>query len=257
MTFQTIQYTHKDAVAIVMIQRPEKLNALNKQTIEELHEAFRLADQTNAIRCIILTGSGPKAFVAGADIQEFAQFSAEEGAALAAKGQELLFDYIAGLGTPVIAAIHGFALGGGLELALAAHIRVASSKAKLGLPEVSLGLIPGYGGTQRLPELIGKGRALEMILSAGMLDAVTAHGYGLVNAVVEPEDLMSKAQEMAQRIAQNAPSALRAALAAVGAGFSSKKSGYAEEIHQFGRCFSTADFKEGTSAFLAKRKPVF
>ena len=178
---------------VITINRPDKLNALNRATIADLSQAIKAAEADTAIRVIVLTGSGTKAFVAGADISEFAHFGQEDGRRLAADGQERLFDLIEKLSKPVIAAVNGFALGGGLELAMACHVRIASSNAKMGLPEVSLGVIPGYGGTQRLPQLVGKGRALEMILSAGMATAEEAQGMGLVNRVVEQEALLQPA----------------------------------------------------------------
>ena len=181
MNFENILITQKDNSATITINRPTKLNALNKTTISELHEAFKLLETDKTVKAIIITGSGEKAFVAGADISEFADFSVKEGTELARKGQEILFDFVQNLSTPVIAAVNGFALGGGLELAMAAHFRVASSNAKMGLPEVSLGVIPGYGGTQRLPQLVGKGKTMEMIMTAAMISAEEAKQYGLVN----------------------------------------------------------------------------
>ncbi len=190
-------------ISTITINRPDKLNALNRDTIMELSEAIDAAESDNDVRVIIITGSGEKAFVAGADISEFAHFNESEGKELAARGQRLLFDKIENCSTPVIAAVNGFALGGGLELAMAAHFRVASGNAQLGLPEVSLGVIPGYGGTQRLPQLVGKGRAMEMIMTAGMINAGTAHEYGLVNHVVTIEDLMPTCLKIAGKIMRN------------------------------------------------------
>ena len=244
-------------IATITINRPEKLNALNKVTIQELHHAFSTLESHRDIRAIILKGSGDKAFVAGADIAEFAEFSIEEGIQLSAQGQETLFNFVENLRVPVIAAINGFALGGGLELAMACHIRVASENAKMGLPEVSLGVIPGYGGTQRLPQLIGKGRALEMILTAGMISAEEAHRVGLVNHVVKQEDLLSVCNEIAQKMIKNSPAAIAMAIQAVNANFKEGENGFETEIKSFGRCFGTEDFKEGTKAFLEKRKAVF
>ena len=209
------------------------------------------------MRAIIITGSGDKAFVAGADIKEFVKFNQIQGTELSTKGHQLLFDYIENLETPVIAAINGFALGGGLELAMSSHIRLASHNARFGLPEVSLGVIPGYGGTQRLPQLVGKGRALEMILTGGMIAAGKALEYGLVNDVVEQEELLEAAKKIALKICSNAPSAIEAAINAVNAGFDVNQNGYEVEKQAFGSCFGTADFKEGTTAFLQKRKPEF
>lgn len=244
-------------IATITINRPKKLNALNKETINELHEAFKELEADGETKVIILTGIGEKAFVAGADIAEFADFSIEKGAALAAKGQKKLFDFIENLSTPVIAAVNGFALGGGLELAMACHFRVASENAKMGLPEVSLGVIPGYGGTQRLPQLIGKGRAMELIMTAGMIDAQKALTYGLVNHVVSQKALLPLCEKIASRIANNSLVAIKYAIKAINAGFNEDVNGYETEIEAFGDCFGTADFEEGTSAFLEKRKADF
>jgi enoyl-CoA hydratase len=257
MALENIILEHEKGIATIFINRPEKLNALNKATIQELHDTLELIDKNPNVRVIIITGSGQKAFVAGADIAEFAHFSVEEGAQLASKGQQLLFDFIENMKTPVIAAINGFALGGGLELAMACHFRIASANAKMGLPETSLGVIPGYGGTQRLAQLIGKGRAMEMILTAGMIDAETAKTYGLVNQVVPQEELFSTYMTIATRIMKNSPLAISKAIEAVNANFTSGINGYAIEIQNFGDCFATDDFKEGTTAFLEKRKANF
>ncbi|HLW40797.1 MAG TPA: enoyl-CoA hydratase-related protein [Flavobacterium sp.] len=257
MTFENILVEKNNAVATITINRPSKLNALNKATIEELHHAFKQCDEDSGIRAIIITGSGEKAFVAGADISEFASFNTSQGSELARKGQELLFDFVERLGTPVIAAVNGFALGGGLELAMASHIRVASDNARMGLPEVTLGVIPGYGGTQRLPQLVGKGRANEMIMTAQMIDAATALNFGLVNHVVPQAELLQKANEIAEKIAKNSPMAIAQAIKAVNANFADGINGYSVEIDRFGFCFGTGDFKEGTTAFLEKRKADF
>jgi len=255
--YTNILTSQRNGVTTITINRPSKLNALNKETIQELHAAFRVADLDADTKVIIITGSGEKAFVAGADISEFANFSIAEGGKLAAKGQELLFDFVANLSTPVIAAVNGFALGGGLELAMAAHFRVASDTAKMGLPEVSLGVIPGYGGTQRLPQLVGKGRAMEMIMTAGMIDANQALQYGLVNHVTTLEELIPLAEKIASRIMRNSSVAIGAAIAAVNASYEDGVNGFDVEIEQFGNCFGTEDFKEGTTAFLEKRKADF
>ena len=257
MKYENILSKSENGITTITINRPSKLNALNTSTIKELHSAFNAADEDSTVRVIIITGSGEKAFIAGADISEFADFSVAEGRQLAADGQAMLFDYVANLSTPVIAAVNGFALGGGLELAMAAHFRTASDNAKLGLPEVSLGVIPGYGGTQRLPQLVGKGRAMEMIMTAGMIDAHQALQYGLVNYVTPQEDLMSLTEKLAGKIMRNSPVAIAAAIAAVNANFEDGENGFDTEISEFGRCFGTADFKEGTQAFLEKRKAVF
>lgn len=244
-------------IATITINRPEKLNALNKTTIAELHSALETFNSDDTIRVIIITGSGEKAFVAGADIAEFAHFSAEQGAELAAQGQELLFDFIENLQTPVIAAVNGFALGGGLELAMACHFRIASDNAKMGLPEVSLGVIPGYGGTQRLPQLVGKGKAMEMIMTAGMIGADEAKTLGLVNHVVPQAGLLEFCNGIAEKIMKNSPAAIAKAIKSVNANFKDGTDGYQIEIKSFGDSFATDDFKEGTAAFLEKRKPVF
>ena len=257
MSFENILVEKNNAVATITINRPTKLNALNKVTIEELHNAFKECESDNEVRAIIVTGSGEKAFVAGADISEFASFSVSEGSELARKGQELLFDFVENLQTPIIAAINGFALGGGLELAMAAHIRIASNNAKMGLPEVTLGVIPGYGGTQRLPQLIGKGRANELIMTAQMIDAPTALSFGLINHMVSQPELLDKANELASKIAKNSPVAISQAIKAVNANFKDGVNGFGVEIDRFGYCFGTADFKEGTTAFLEKRKAEF
>ncbi|NCT18919.1 MAG: enoyl-CoA hydratase [Flavobacteriaceae bacterium CG_4_8_14_3_um_filter_34_10] len=257
MIFENLLVKTTNNITTITINRPTKLNALNRATIKELRSAFEQADTDKNTKVILITGSGEKAFVAGADIQEFANFSTEEGSKLAAEGQTLLFDFIANLSTPVIAAVNGFALGGGLELAMAAHFRIASDNAKMGLPEVSLGVIPGYGGTQRLPQLVGKGRAMEMIMTAGMIDAQKALEYGLVNHVTSQEELLSFAETIAQKIMKNSPVAIASAIKAINANFEDSVNGFHTEIKEFGSCFGTADFKEGTSAFLEKRKAAF
>jgi enoyl-CoA hydratase len=257
MNYENILVSQETNSATVTINRPTKLNALNKTTIIELQHAFTSLEKNKEIRVIILTGSGEKAFVAGADISEFAHFSESEGADLALQGQTGLFDLIENLTTPVIAAINGFALGGGLELAMSCHFRVASENAKMGLPEVTLGVIPGYGGTQRLPQLVGKGKAMEMILTAGMLNAEEAKSYGLVNYVLPQENLLGFCMEMGQKISKNSPVAIGYAIKAINANFKEGVNGYKTEIEAFGKCFATEDFKEGTTAFLEKRKPDF
>ena len=200
MSYENILVELKENLATITINRPLKLNALNKKTIEELHVAFKKLDENKAIKAIIITGSGEKAFVAGADISEFSYFSQQEGSLLARIGQEKLFNYIENLSKPVIAAINGFALGGGLELAMCCHFRIASDNAKMGLPEVSLGVIPGYGGTQRLPQLVGKGKAMEMIMTAGMISAQEAKACALVNEVTTQEELLPTTQKIANKI---------------------------------------------------------
>jgi enoyl-CoA hydratase len=257
MSFENIIVTVENGIGQITINRPSKLNALNRATIQELHDAFENLESNSDVRVIIITGVGEKAFVAGADISEFASFTVEEGAQLAAQGQELLFDFVENLKKPVIAAVNGFALGGGLELAMACHFRIASDNAKMGLPEVSLGVIPGYGGTQRLPQLIGKGRAMEMIMTAGMIDAETAKTYSLVNHVVPQSELLDFTRGIAAKIMRNSPFAIGRAIKAINANFKDGVNGFETEIRNFGKCFETEDFKEGTSAFLEKRKAEF
>lgn len=257
MSFENIVVNYKDKIAVVTINRPENLNALNKQTITELNSCFLDLELNEQVRAIVLTGSGNKAFVAGADIKEFANFSEAEGKALAKEGQEQLFNTVENLLTPVIAAINGFALGGGLELAMACHIRIAGDNAQMGLPEVTLGLIPGYGGTQRLAQLVGRGRAMEMILSANFVDGKQAYVTGLVNNVVPAQNLLMEALKLAIKIANNSPVSVQAAIKAVNAGFDKAKNGFEVEVEEFGKCFGTDDFKEGVHAFLTKRKPEF
>ena len=257
MGYNNILFDTKNGIAIITINRPSKLNALNKGTIEELHEAFDEADDDKNTKVIILTGSGEKAFVAGADISEFANFDVKEGTELAAHGQDILFHFIENLSIPVIAAVNGFALGGGLELAMACHFRVASDNAKMGLPEVSLGVIPGYGGTQRLPQLVGKGRAMEMIMTASMIDSNQALNYGLVNHVTTQDDLLAFCEKIAAKISRNSSVAISAAIKAINANFEDGVDGFDIEVTEFGNCFGTADFIEGTTAFLEKRKADF
>ena len=257
MTYQNILSNTTNGITTITINRPSKLNALNKATIQELHDAFDEANKDKDTKVIIVTGSGEKAFVAGADISEFADFDVKEGGKLAAKGQKLLFDFVENLSTPVIAAVNGFALGGGLELAMACHFRIASTNAKMGLPEVSLGVIPGYGGTQRLPQLVGKGRAMEMVMTAGMIDANQALNYGLVNHVTSEEELMPLAEKIASKIMRNSSVAIKGAIKAINANYKDGVNGFKTEIKQFGKCFGTNDFVEGTSAFLEKRKADF
>lgn len=257
MTFENIILETENRIATITINRPSQLNALNKLTIEELHQALSWCQEAADIRVIILTGSGEKAFVAGADIKEFADFSVTEGKDLSKVGHDLLFNFLEDLSIPVIAAINGFALGGGLELAMSAHIRIASEKARMGLPEVSLGVIPGYGGTQRLAQLVGRGKAMEMITTAGMINAEDALNWGLVNHVVAADELMTKAKEIAAKICANSGTAIASAIRSVNANYASGINGYEVEIEEFGQCFGTEEFKEGTTAFLEKRKPNF
>ncbi len=255
MTLENIATRQEGFVLIVILNRPAKLNALNRAIIAELSALLAQAETDSSVRVIIITGSGEKAFGAGADVKEFADFAKEQGKKLSATGHRTLFNKVESLSKPVIAAINGFALGGGLELAMACHIRIAAVNAKLGLPEVTLGVIPGYGGTQRLPLLVGKGRAMELILTGNMIDAHEAYRIGLVNRVVTQEELMTVCLEIAGRISRNSPNALRAAILAINA--YSKADGFAREIDAFASCFGTGDFIEGTTAFFEKRKPQF
>lgn len=257
MSFENLVVNYKDKIAVVTINRPQNLNALNKQTITELNSCFKQLESNEAVRAIVLTGAGDKAFVAGADIKEFAGFSEEEGKALAKEGHEQLFNLVENLSTPIVAAINGFALGGGLELAMSCHMRIVADGAQMGLPEVTLGLIPGYGGTQRLAQLVGRGRAMEMILSANFIDAKQAYVSGLVNNVVPAQNLLMEALKLALKISNNSPIAVKAAIKTVNAGYNSKVNGYDVEVEEFGKCFGTPDFKEGVDAFLNKRKPDF
>ena len=257
MDYKNIYTEENIGILKIFINRPSKLNALNKETINELSIMFKSAEANNNIKVIILTGEGNKAFVAGADISEFAHFNKKQGQELSEEGHRLLFDLVENLSTPVIAAINGFALGGGLELAMSAHFRVASENTKMGLPETSLGIIPGYGGTQRLSHIIGKGRAMEMIMTAGMITSSEAEKYGLVNYVVTQDELIPFCEKLASRIMKNSPIAISSAIKAINASVNNNIDGFKVEIEEFGACFATEDFKEGTIAFLEKRKPEF
>lgn len=254
-TYENLIVEIENKIALVTLNRPQALNALNKNLLEDLSNFFDEAIVDDSIRVVILTGAGEKSFVAGADIKEFASFSGEQGEELAAKGHENVFNKIERFTKPVIAAVNGFALGGGLELAMASHFRIASKNAKLGLPEVTLGLIPGYGGTQRLPKLIGKGRAMQAIMTAEMFSAERAYEIGLVNEVVEQVELINRVKEIATKITQNSSVAIRHAITAINA--SDKEIGFDIEIKSFGNLFDEEDFKEGTTAFVEKRKPNF
>lgn len=255
MDYQNIIIEKTDSIHIITINRPQSLNALNALTIKELSDAMQNLEEDSDCRAIILTGSGEKSFVAGADIKEFADFGQQAAEALAEKGHQTLFNKIENLKKPVIAAINGFALGGGLELAMACHIRYAADHAKLGLPEVTLGLIPGYGGTQRLPKLVGKGWANEIIFSAKMISAQKAQEIGLVNEVFPQKELLNKTIELAVLISKNSPQGIAMAIEAINA--SDRPDGFSKEIQAFGKLFDMSDKKEGVSAFLEKRKPQF
>ncbi len=257
MDYQNLLITTKGRIQYITINRESKLNALNKQTLQELHVAFTAAFNDAGVGGIIITGAGLKAFVAGADIAEFAGVDIEGGRAIAQDGQTNVFDVIANGNKPVIAAVNGFALGGGLELAMACHIRIASDNAKMGLPEVTLGLIPGYGGTQRLTQLVGRGKALEMIMTADMVTAAEALQSGLVNHVVFQDDLLPKAEEIMNKILTRAPLALASAIKAVNAASTNGVNGFEIEVEEFGKAFGTEDFTEGVAAFMGKRKAEF
>ena len=257
MNFENLTVTHRDAIATVTVDRPEKLNAMTRETLQELEQAFDALASDDAVRAVIVTGAGDKAFVAGADIKELAEESATTGHLAAQRGQET-FRKIEALGKPVVAAINGFALGGGLELALACHLRVASENAKLGLPEVTLGVIPGYGGSQRLARLVGRGRALELILTGAHIDASEAHRIGLVNRVVPKTELLSETEKLVRKIIANGPLALRHALIAVDQGLDvAQEQGMLLEATLFGILFGTDDLREGMNAFLEKRPAEF
>jgi len=257
MPFENLLVQDDGGVRWITVNRPAKLNALNRSVIAELEDAFGEAAADGSVRAMALTGAGEKAFVAGADIAEFVGLSPAAASELARRGQRL-YDALATLPKPVIAAVNGFALGGGCELAMACHLRVASSNARFGQPEVKLGLIPGYGGTQRLPRLVGMGRALEMLLAGGMIDASTAHAWGLVNKVVEPSELRAAVQKLAGEILAAAPTAVAGCLRAVRLGLELPLAQALEhEAALFGLCFATEDMREGTRAFLEKRPPSF
>lgn len=259
MTYQTLLTTLDKNIFTITINRPDKLNALNKTVFDELNAALDEIEKDESIRSVIITGAGPKAFVAGADISEFNGLSKQEAIDLARKGQDTFFR-IENSVKPIIAAVNGFALGGGCELAMACHFRIASDNAKFGQPEVNLGLIPGYGGTQRLTKLIGKGRAIEMLISASMIDAATALQYGLVNHITTVEELLSKAISILEVINRKAPVAVAKCIECANLAENTDgnvKNGFEAEADLFGECFITEDMKEGTSAFLEKRKASF
>jgi enoyl-CoA hydratase len=257
MPFENLLIENKERIQYITINRESKLNALNKATLAELHIALTDAFNDRSVGGLIITGAGQKAFVAGADIAEFKGVDSEGGRQIASNGQTTVFNLIENGNKPVIAAVNGFALGGGLELAMACHIRIAADNAKMGLPEVTLGLMPGYGGTQRLTQLVGKGKALEMIMTADMITADEAYQFGLVNHVVSQDDLLPKAEEILNKILLRAPLAITAAIKAVNAVARECVNGFDVEIEEFGKCFDTKDFAEGVAAFLEKRKPDF
>jgi enoyl-CoA hydratase len=256
MPYNTLLTSLENGIFTITINRPDKLNALNKEVFNNLDAVLQEVYTNPAIQSVIITGAGPKAFVAGADITEFSGLTVEQGMALAKRGQDV-FNRIENSPKPIIACVNGFALGGGCELAMACHFRIATDNAKFGQPEVNLGLIPGYGGTQRLVQLIGKGRALELLLTGNMINAATALQYGLVNYVVSADELLVKAKELLTTINSKAPLAVAACINAANAVFDETINGFNKEIALFGECFGTEDVKEGTTAFLEKRKPQF
>ncbi|HEY8898473.1 MAG TPA: enoyl-CoA hydratase-related protein [Niastella sp.] len=254
--YSAITTSLEKGIMLITINRPDKLNALNRTVIDELNTTIDEVYSNAAIRSVIITGAGPKAFVAGADISEFQGLKHSEGMELAQKGQDI-FKKIEDSPKPIVAAVNGFALGGGCELAMACHFRIASENAKFGQPEVNLGLIPGYGGTQRLTQLIGKGRAIELLITGNMLNAATALQYGLVNYVVPQEELLTKTLSILELVNTKAPLAVGRCIKAANAVFDHTIDGFSEEVKLFGECFATEDMVEGTSAFLEKRTPVF
>jgi enoyl-CoA hydratase len=256
MSFETILAQLENGIYTITINRPDKLNALNKKVFEEINLAMDEVERNADIKSVLITGSGPKAFVAGADISEFNSLNKEQAMELSARGQATFFR-IENSKKPVIAAVNGFALGGGCELAMSCHFRLASENARFGQPEVNLGLIPGYGGTQRLVQLIGKGKALELLMAAGMIDAQEAKSLGLVNYVTTQDELLNKANELLQTINTKAPLAIAGCIKAANAVFDENTDGYAVEVAEFGNAFYTNDRVEGTTAFLEKRKAVF
>ena len=256
MNYNTLLTSLEENILIVTINRPDKLNALNKDVLVDLNHLVDEIEATNEIKSVIITGSGNKAFVAGADISEFNSLNKDEAKALAKRGQDVFFK-IENCIKPIVACVNGFALGGGCELAMSCHFRIASDNAKFGQPEVNLGLIPGYGGTQRLVQLIGKGRAIELLISATMIDANTALQYGLVNYVTTQEELINKAKTILNIVNTKAPIAVANCIKVANAVFDETKNGFDEEVKAFGNCFTTQDMIEGTTAFLEKRKAIF
>ncbi len=255
MEFNTLLFSIENGIATITVNRPDKMNALNKDVITDLSKAFDEVYTNKEIRSVILTGAGPKAFVAGADISEFLSLDAAGGSSLGRIGQEEVFNKIENCPKPVVAAVNGFALGGGCELAMACHFRLASDNARFGQPEVNLGLIPGYGGTQRLTSLVGKGRAMELCMSSRMVDANEAMTIGLVNHVATADTLLEKTIEILNTINTKSPMALSKVIDAVN--HAGTANGFENEIKLFGECFGTADMKEGVTAFMEKRKAVF
>lgn len=255
--YQTLLTELQDGILTITINRPDKLNALNKDVISELSQAMDSAISNAEVKTILLTGAGEKAFVAGADISEFTSLDAAGGAKLAQIGQDGVFNKIENCPKPVVAAINGFSLGGGCELAMSCHFRIAAENAKFGQPEVNLGLIPGYGGTQRMTQLIGKGKTMELMMTGDMIGAEEAKSLGLVNHVVPQAELLGKAREILQKIQTKAPIAIAKVISCVNDAAKADPNGFANEVARFGECFSTEDMREGTSAFMEKRKAAF
>ncbi len=256
MDYENILTEIRDSILYLTINRPKQLNALNKAVFTELENVFTELAPKDEVKSILITGSGEKAFAAGADIKEFADFSVEEGKELSANGQRI-FKIIETFKKPVIAAVNGFALGGGLELAMACHIRLASDNARFGQPEVSLGVTPGYAGTQRLTQLIGKGKATELLMTGAMIKAEEALKFGLVNYVMPQEELITKTEELLKTIMKQSPVAVAGVIQCVDAYFTDGVDGFKTEVEEFGKCFGTEDFREGTDAFMNKRKANF
>lgn len=257
MKFENLLIKTENNITTISINRPKKLNALNIKTFEEIANAVKLNVLNENTKCIIITGVGDKAFIAGADIKEFLDYNASDAYDFSENGNKFLFEVIENSTKPIIAMINGYALGGGLELAMACHIRVASSDSRMGLPEASLGIIPGYGGTKRLPLLIGKGRAMEMIITGRMINAEEAKSFGLINYVVKKEKLTDFCNSLANKIILNSPNAIKHAINSLNSNYKEGFSNFSDEILNFSKCFDSDDFKEGTSAFLEKRKPNF
>jgi enoyl-CoA hydratase len=254
--YQTLLCILEEGILTVVINRVDKMNALNKDVFNELELVMQEVEEQASVKAVIITGAGPKAFVAGADISEFTELNREEASLLAKRGQDL-FDRIENCPKPIIAAVNGFALGGGCELAMACHFRLAADHAKFGQPEVNLGLIPGYGGTQRLTQLVGKGKAMELMMSGNMIDAMKAQQLGLVNHITSADTLLEETKKILKTILSKGPNAVGRVIAAVNSFYDKSKNGYQEEVRLFGECFGTPEMKEGVTAFLEKRKPNF
>lgn len=254
--YQTLLCMLEDGILTVVINRVDKMNALNREVFNELDLVMQEVEKQSSVKAVVITGAGSKAFVAGADISEFTELNREEASLLAKRGQDL-FDRIENCSKPIVAAVNGFALGGGCELAMACHFRLAADHAKFGQPEVNLGLIPGYGGTQRLTQLVGKGKAMELMMSGNMIDAMQAQQLGLINHITSADTLLEETKKLLKIILSKGPNAVGRVIAAVNAFYDKSKNGYQEEVRLFGECFGTPEMKEGVTAFLEKRKPNF